>query len=372
MGCTSDEPYLSLDTAYTRIYARIMKKELKDVNTKDNAHVIFGHTTMEKDDVQEFNRLFKIKYDFKYDDFDKMLGNVDWDTYIDNIYEKRKEYLRDVGLVKEIMENVGRLNINLEHKQKIIESPIDFPISPINNEEKQTAVIKLLIEIYNLTSNRIIRAYKRKFMDKLIELKNKTNKMETNEIIILSSDEEEDIKDIPNKKLTNTENWIFQYQDTRMFGIDTEESAIEEENKIEKYISWIQSELNITDNQDYKLSLTLQLAYITFNPNNLMKSISFGIGIYKILHNTKFENYLDDIITFYTNFSLEQILLLKDYEIFKNDKLNEWLTKEIDKKIINPEIIRISISMDTHKKKDTKEANSEESSEKITEAKEDK
>ena len=368
MGCTSDEPYLSLDTAYTRIYARIMKKELKDATTIDNVHNLFGQTFMEKDNLQEFNRLFKTKYDFKYDELDKMLGNVDWDTYIDNIYEKRRKYLRDINLIKENMENTSILNLNLEHKQ-LIESPIDFPTNLINNKEKQTAAIKLLIEIYNLIANRAKRAYKKEFIDKLVELKNKTNKMETNEIIILSSDEEEDIKDIPNKKLINTENWIFQYQDTRMFGIDTEESAIEEGNKIEEYINWIQSELNITDNQDYKLSPTLQLAYIIFNPNNLLKSISFGIGIYKILHNTKFENYLDDIIAFYTNFNLEQIVLLKDYKIFKNDKLNEWLTKEIDKKIINPEIIRISISMDTHINKETKEANSEESSEKITEAK---
>jgi hypothetical protein len=64
---------------------------------------------------------------------------------------------------------------------------------------------------------------------------------------------------------------------------------------------------------------------------------------------------------------LDQILSLIDYEIFKNNKLNDWLTKEIDKHKLIQKVIRISISTDTHNK--DAEENSEDSSEKITEAK---
>ena len=334
MGCTSDEPYLSLDTAYSRIYARIMNKELKNANTElnnqDTLRQIFMenelHSPVENDKSQEFNLLFKTKYEFKYDEFDKLLGNTDWDTYIDNIYEKRRNYLREVNMITSDIINANTY-IN-PPKIHSIEEIRKIPIKPIDNKEKNAAAVKPLIEIYNFINDRVKKTYKSEFMMKLKTISN-NSRFETNEIITISSEEEDGTK-IPNDdKIINTENWIFQYQDARLFGIDTEEKIIEEENKITEYKNWIILEIDRTDDKEYKLSLVLQLAYIKFKPNNGLESISFGIEIYKILQNTKFEKYIKDIVIFYTNFNLEQVILLEDYKIFKNDKLNGWLTKEI-------------------------------------------
>ena len=342
-----------------------MKRELKDNNIQND---IQKHTISKQDDLDEFNLLFKTKHEFKYDKFDKLLGNIDWDTYIDNIYEKRKEYLREINLITSNVMNTNTRESNFEQNWHKIEETVNCPINPINIKERNAAYIKLLIQIYNLIVNRAIKTYMNIFINKLKHISNKRNINKTIEIITISSDEE-DIAEIPDdNNFININKWTFQYQDTRIFGIDTEENIIEEKNEIKEYLNWINSEINISDNKEYILSLLLQQAYIIFKPNNVIKNISFGIEIYKTLQNTIFENYIEDIITFYTSFNLEQILVLKNYEIFKNNKLNEWLTKEIDKNNLI-QTIRISISTDTHQSKDTKEEHSEDSSEKITEAK---
>ena len=369
MGCTSDEPYLSLDTAFTRIYARIMKKELNNNTIIKDIHDI-PEQTRKQDDSHEFNLLFKTKYEFKYDEFDRLSGNMDWDKYIDNIYEKRKDYLRDVNMmIKNVLDTCAikpKYDRNYQNNEETSTSSINL----VNKKRINVAAIEILLKRLYLIVYRARKAYKREFMERLKHISNNNpNLIRTNEIIIISSDEE-DIEEVPiDDKLIDTENWTFQYQDTRMFGLDTEEYTIEERNERQEYLNWIKSEINTSNDKEYKLSLILQEAYIKFNPNNVQKSISFGIEIYKTLQNTIFENYIEDIIVFYTNFNLEQILLLKNYEIFGDIKLNKWLTKEIDKNNILQHTIRISISTDTHKSKDITGSKSEESSEKITEAK---
>lgn len=372
MGCTSDEPYLSFDKAFNRIYDRTMKKDLKNISTDKNTskqNILIDKTSpkqyvTKQNDLQEFDLLFKTNYEFKYDKFDKLLGKIDWDTYIDSIYEERKNYLREVNTITTNIINTSNIKSNFDQKLVETEQNLKSPINPINKKERNTAYIKLLIDIYNLIVNRAKKTYIKEFIEKLI--KNKQSKIE---IINISSDEDE-ITEISNddNNFIDTDNWTFQYQDTRMFGNDTEENTINKNKNINEYLKWINTEINNTDNKEYILSLILQHAYIIFKPNNVLKSISFGIEIYKILHNTIFEDYIEDIIAFYTNFNLDQILSLIDYEIFKNNKLNDWLTKEIDKYKLIQKVIRISISIDTHNK-DTREEKSEESSEKITEAK---
>jgi hypothetical protein len=373
MGCTSDEPYLSLDKAFNRIYDRTINKDLKNISTDRNTpkqNILIGknnpkQNVTKQNDLQEFDLLFKTNYEFKYDKFDKLLGKFDWDTYIDNIYEERKNYLQEVNIITTNIINTNTIKSNFDQKLVEIEQNLKSPINPINNKERNVAYIKLLIDIYNLIVSRAKKTYIKEFIKRLINITNKQNKIET---INISSDEE-DIIEVSNDEnnFIDIDNWTFQYQDTRMFGIDTEESIIKNKDTNE-YLKWIKMEIENTDNKEYILSLILQQAYIIFKPNNVLTSISFGIEIYKILHNTIFEDYIEDIIAFYTNFNLDQILSLIDYEIFKNNKLNDWLTKEIDKHKLIQKVIRISISTDTYNK-DTKEENSEESSEKITEAK---
>jgi len=363
MGCTSDEPYLSLDKAFNRIYDRTKKKDLKDISIDKT---ILKQNFTKQDDLQEFDLLFKTNYDFKYDKFDKLLGKFDWDTYIDSIYEERKNYLREINTITTNVINTTIFKSNIDQKLTKIEQNLKSPINPINKNEKNAAYINLLIQIYNLIFNRAKKTYIKEFINKLVDISSKENKIE---IINISSDDE-DIIEIPNENdnLIDIENWVFQYQDTRMFGIDTEENIIKDKETYE-YLKWIESEIKTTNDKEYILSLIIQQANIIFKPNNILKSISFGINIYKILHNTIFENYIEDIITFYTNFTLDQILSLLNYDIFNNNKLNDWLTKELDKYKLIQKVIRISISTDTHHNKDTKEEKSEESSEKITEAK---
>jgi hypothetical protein len=363
MGCTSDEPHLSLDKAFNRIYDRTKKKDLKDILIDKT---ILKQNFTKQDDLQEFDLLFKINYDFKYDKFDKLLGKFDWDTYIDSIYEERKNYLREINTITTNVINTTTFKSNIDQKLTKIEQNLKSPINPINKNEKNAAYINLLIQIHNLIINRAKKTYIKEFINKLVDISSKKNKIE---IINISSDDE-DIIEIPNENdnLKDIENWEFQYQDTRMFGIDTEENIIKDKETNE-YLKWIESEIKTTNDKEYILSLIIQQANIIFKPNNILKSISFGINIYKILHNTIFENYIEDIIIFYTNFTLDQILSLLNYDIFNNDKLNDWLTKEIDKYKLIQKVIRISISTDTHHNKDIKEEKSEESSEKITEAK---
>ena len=370
MGCTSDEPYLSLDTAFTRIYARIMKKELNNKTIVRDIHDIPEQTSRKHDELHEFNLLFKTKYEFKHDEFDKLSSNTDWDKYIDNIYEKRKDYLRDVNMVIKNVINTCAIKPNYDRNDQNIEETSINSINLAKKKKIDVAAIEILIKRFNLIVYRARKAYRREFIGKLKHISNNPNLIKTNEIIIISSDEE-DIEEVPidDNKLIDTENWTFQYQDTRMFGMDTEENTIKEMNERQEYLTWIKSEINTSNDKEYKLSLILQEAYIKFNPNNVLKSISFGIEIYKILQNTIFENYIEDIIVFYTNFNLEQILLLMNYKIFGDIKLNKWLTKEMDKNNILQQTIRISISRDTHKGKDMIGSKSEESSEKITEAK---